>query len=226
MLEGRIAPVTTCCGKPERESWTCAGFTRPCWPDSTKMVQTRDDFSVKWRAASDAYSNRIPPVRSCATVAAAVHRRTYGSSGTRNRRSRPDVRQRAEHRGLRPSHAQSADDGCAHSGAGILARLLGSVMPFWMATSALLNLLLLLPFAHLGVLAGHLAQATFAIQVFAILFSLAGPVSPSTTGSSCGHRPICPPTGARRSAAGTAITGSVPWELMVAFALLVLSALH
>ena len=56
------------------------------------------------------------------------------------------------------------------------ARLLGSVMPFWMATSTLLNLLLLLPFEHLGVLAGRLATAAFAIQVFAILFSLVGPV--------------------------------------------------
>ena len=56
------------------------------------------------------------------------------------------------------------------------ATLLGRVMPFWMATSTLLNLLLLLPFEHLGVLAGHLAQAAFALQVFAVLFSLVGPV--------------------------------------------------
>ena len=49
-------------------------------------------------------------------------------------------------------------------------------MPFWMATSTLLNLLLLLPFEHLGVLAGRLATAAFAIQVLAILFSLVGPV--------------------------------------------------
>jgi hypothetical protein len=56
------------------------------------------------------------------------------------------------------------------------ATLFGRVMPFWMATSTLLNLLLLLPFEHLGVLAGHLAQAAFAIQVFAVIFSLVGPV--------------------------------------------------
>ena len=56
------------------------------------------------------------------------------------------------------------------------ARLFGSVMPFWMATSTLLNLLLLLPFEHLGVLAGRLATAAFAIQIFAVLFSLVGPV--------------------------------------------------
>ncbi|HEX4582361.1 MAG TPA: DUF1772 domain-containing protein [Acidobacteriaceae bacterium] len=56
------------------------------------------------------------------------------------------------------------------------ATLLGRVMPFWMATSTLLNLLLLLPFEHLGSLARHLAAIAFAIQVFAILFSLVGPV--------------------------------------------------
>jgi uncharacterized membrane protein len=56
------------------------------------------------------------------------------------------------------------------------ARLFGKVMPFWMATSTLLNLLLLLPFEHLGVIAGHLAAISFAIQVAAILFSLVGPV--------------------------------------------------
>src|SRR3954452_8589754 len=60
------------------------------------------------------------------------------------------------------------------------ATLFGRVMPFWMATSALLNLLLLLPFEHLGVLAGHLAQIAFAIQVFAILFSLIGPAPINT----------------------------------------------
>jgi uncharacterized membrane protein len=56
------------------------------------------------------------------------------------------------------------------------ATLFGQVMPFWMATSTLLNLLLLLPFEHLGVLASHLAAIAFAIQVAAVLFSLVGPV--------------------------------------------------
>ena len=56
------------------------------------------------------------------------------------------------------------------------ARLFGSVMPFWMVASTLLNLLLLLPFAHLGVLAGRLATAAFIIQVVAVVFSLVGPV--------------------------------------------------
>jgi uncharacterized membrane protein len=56
------------------------------------------------------------------------------------------------------------------------ATLFGRVMPFWMATSTLLNLLLLLPFEHLGALAVHLAAIAFAIQVVAVLFSLVGPV--------------------------------------------------
>ena len=57
-----------------------------------------------------------------------------------------------------------------------LAALLGRVMPFWMATSALLNLLLLLRFEHLDLTAWRLAAAAFAIQVLAIIFSLVGPV--------------------------------------------------
>ena len=57
-----------------------------------------------------------------------------------------------------------------------LAALFGHVMPFWMTGSALLNLLLLLPFEHLNETAWRLAAIALAIQVFAILFSLAGPV--------------------------------------------------
>ncbi len=57
-----------------------------------------------------------------------------------------------------------------------LAALFGHVMPFWMAASALLNLLLLLPFEHLNEPAWRLAAIAFTIQVLAILFSLAGPV--------------------------------------------------
>ena len=105
------------------------------------------------------------------------------------------------------------------------ARLLGSVMPFWMATSALLNLLLLLPFAHLGVLAGHLAQAAFAIQVFAILFSLAGPVPINNRVKL--WTPANLPADWR---AQERRWDSYHWfrtvGLIVAFALLVLSALH
>jgi uncharacterized membrane protein len=57
-----------------------------------------------------------------------------------------------------------------------LAALLGKVMPFWMSGSTLLNLLVLLPFEHLSEPAWRLAAIAFAIQVFAVVFSLVGPV--------------------------------------------------
>ncbi len=56
------------------------------------------------------------------------------------------------------------------------AALFGHVMPFWMAGSALLNLLLLLPFENLNQSAWRLAAIAFAIQALAVVFSLAGPV--------------------------------------------------
>ena len=56
------------------------------------------------------------------------------------------------------------------------AALLGHVMPFWMVGSVLLNVLLLLPFEGLSRSAWHLATVALAIQVFAVLFSLVGPV--------------------------------------------------
>jgi len=49
-------------------------------------------------------------------------------------------------------------------------------MPFWMAGSTVLNLLLLLPFEHLNQSAWRLAAIALTIQVSAVLFSLAGPV--------------------------------------------------
>jgi len=55
------------------------------------------------------------------------------------------------------------------------AVLFGRVMPFWMAGSTILNLLLLLPFEHLNEPAWRLAAIAFAIQVFAVIFSLAFP---------------------------------------------------
>jgi uncharacterized membrane protein len=57
-----------------------------------------------------------------------------------------------------------------------LAALLGRVMPFWMAGSTLLNLLLLLPFAQLNKSAWRYAAIAAAIQVLAVLFSLVAPV--------------------------------------------------
>jgi uncharacterized membrane protein len=57
-----------------------------------------------------------------------------------------------------------------------LATRLGRVMPFWMAGSTLLNLLVLLPFEHLNNSAWRLAAIALAIQALAVLFSLVGPV--------------------------------------------------
>jgi uncharacterized membrane protein len=57
-----------------------------------------------------------------------------------------------------------------------LAALFGRVMPFWMAGSTLLNLLLLLPFQHLNKLAWRFAANAFAMQALAVLFSLVAPV--------------------------------------------------
>lgn len=105
------------------------------------------------------------------------------------------------------------------------ATLLGRVMPFWMASSTLLNLLLLLPFEHLGVFAGRLAQIAFVLQLFAVIFSLAGPVPINNRIKlwTPGNLPADWKAQERR------------WDLyhwirtcglIVAFALLVLSALH
>jgi uncharacterized membrane protein len=57
-----------------------------------------------------------------------------------------------------------------------LASSLGRVMPFWMAGSTLLNVLLLLPFTHLDKPAWQLAAVALAIQIIAVVFSLVGPV--------------------------------------------------
>jgi hypothetical protein len=56
------------------------------------------------------------------------------------------------------------------------AALFGRVMPFWMASSTLLNLSLLVPFAHLTASAWHLAAIASALQVLAVVFSLLAPV--------------------------------------------------
>jgi hypothetical protein len=56
------------------------------------------------------------------------------------------------------------------------AKLLGRVMPFWMAGSTLLNLLLLLPFEHLYASAWRLAAIALGIHAFAVVFSLIFPV--------------------------------------------------
>jgi len=56
------------------------------------------------------------------------------------------------------------------------ASLFGHVMPFWMSGSALLNLILLLPFEPLNKSSRHFAAIALAAQVFAVVFSLLGPV--------------------------------------------------
>jgi hypothetical protein len=56
------------------------------------------------------------------------------------------------------------------------AALFGRVMPFWMPGSTLLNILLLLPFERLNSSAWRLAAVALSIQIFAVLFSLLGPV--------------------------------------------------
>ena len=56
------------------------------------------------------------------------------------------------------------------------AKLFGRVMPFWMAGSTLLNLLLLLPFEHLKGAAWRCAAWALAVQVCAVIFSLIFPV--------------------------------------------------
>ena len=56
------------------------------------------------------------------------------------------------------------------------AGLFGRVMPFWMAGSTLLNILVLLPFERLSDSAWRLAAVALVIQIIAIVFSLLAPV--------------------------------------------------
>jgi Domain of unknown function (DUF1772) len=105
------------------------------------------------------------------------------------------------------------------------ATLFGRVMPVWMILSTLLNLLLLLPFAHLGAVASHFAQAAFGIQLFVILFSIGGPVLINNRIKV--WTPTNLPTNWR---AQERRWDTLHWirtiALIVAFLLLVLSALH
>ena len=56
------------------------------------------------------------------------------------------------------------------------AKLFGRVMPFWMAASTLLNLLLLLPFGHSNRFVWRTDAIALMIQFAAVGFSLIGPV--------------------------------------------------
>jgi hypothetical protein len=105
------------------------------------------------------------------------------------------------------------------------ATLFGRVMPFWMVTSTLLNLLLLLPFEHLGVLAGHLAALAFAIQLFAIIFSLVGPV-PINNRIKLWTPANLPADWKAQEHRWDLYHGFRTFGLIIAFVLLVLSALH
>jgi hypothetical protein len=88
-----------------------------------------------------------------------------------------------------------------------LAALLGRVMPFWMAGSTLLNLLLILPFERLNESAWRLAAVAFAIQsslpCFRSLLSYL-----SITGLPNGLRNPSQRTGMRRNIAGICIISS------------------
>jgi hypothetical protein len=55
------------------------------------------------------------------------------------------------------------------------AKLFGRVMPFWMACSALLNLLLLMPFEHSNRSVWRVDAIALTIQVAAVGFSLIAP---------------------------------------------------
>jgi uncharacterized membrane protein len=56
------------------------------------------------------------------------------------------------------------------------AKLFGRIMPFWMAVSTLLNLILLLPFEHSNRFVWRIDAIALTIQVAAVVFSLIGPV--------------------------------------------------
>lgn len=88
-----------------------------------------------------------------------------------------------------------------------LAALLGHVMPFWMTGSALLNLLLLLPYERLSSASWWLAASALILQVLAIVFPWSDRF-PSIIGSRNGQCSPCPGIGKRRSIAGICITGS------------------
>lgn len=105
------------------------------------------------------------------------------------------------------------------------ATLLGRVMPFWMATSTFLNLLLLFPFAHLGALAGRLAQAALVLQVLAILFSIGGPV-PINNRIKLWTPDNLPANWRAQERRWDLYHWFRTAGLIIAFALLVLSALH
>ncbi len=103
------------------------------------------------------------------------------------------------------------------------ASLLGRVMPFWMAGSTLLNLLLLLPFVHLSGTAWRLAAGALALQVLAVVFSLLGPV-PINNRIARWKPDAFPPDWAAQEHRWDLYHWARTAGLIVAFALLTLSA--
>ena len=102
------------------------------------------------------------------------------------------------------------------------ATLFGRVMPFWMAGSTLLNLLLLFPFVHLTHLVWRLAAIAFALQAFAVLFSLVGPIPINNRISKWTARSL-PDDWRIQEHRWDLYHGFRTGELIVAFAILVLS---
>jgi len=91
------------------------------------------------------------------------------------------------------------------------AKLFGRIMPFWMALSTLLNLLLLLPFEHSNRLVWRIDAIALTIQVAAVGFSLIGPV-PSIIALPDGRRIPSLVTGMPRSIAGMSTIGLEHWD--------------
>ena len=86
------------------------------------------------------------------------------------------------------------------------AKLCGRVMPFWMAGSTLLNLLVLLLFEHLQGSALRLAAIAFCIQVFAAL------IFPVPINNRSGHRFRYLAIGTRRNVVGMHTIGLERWD--------------
>ena len=107
-----------------------------------------------------------------------------------------------------------------------LAKLLGRVMPFWMASSTLLNLALLFPFVGLNRTAWSFAAIAFVIQVFAVLFSVLFPV-PINNRIMLWTPPTLPKDWSAQERRWDSFHSSRTFGLIASFALLTLSlAVH
>ena len=91
------------------------------------------------------------------------------------------------------------------------AKVSGRVMPFWMAVSTLLNLLLLLPFGHSNRCVWRTDVIAVTIQFAAVGFSLIGPC-PSIIALPVGRRIPFLVTGMSRNIVGTSTVGLEHWD--------------